>query len=364
MINKHEDIELFDRYITRQMEGEERRLFEERLNLDKAFRDEFAMYQTVVGGIREFGRAELKDYIKEHAGNMTGQPKFRISRSAWAVAAAVVLIAGIFIVNQFYAPGKSSSNDISINEKQATAPEHPDTTGTVQTPSETLKEINGNKKFEEMDMTPPVIAEKSAGAAEAPPAMVEEPSAADDYAREDVVTIVKEKKLTDSIVLVAVLDFKQETRVFNNSATSSSTPTYQNNSYSKNTYSKGYATNEKRKDKVTSQAEKTEDTKKSEADSEGKDSFVVNKVKNITAPTQQYTLEYWQSPVNFVGYKLSGTTVQLYGLSDRKAKLFVVNNQLYLRSNGKVYLLTACSLGCPFTETDDDNIATFIKSQP
>lgn len=81
--------EVFDRYLTGQMDEAETREFLQQLDSDPAFREAYEWHRNVVAGIREARREELKDYIKKNAnikyiGNIWGR--------SWVMTSAAILV--------------------------------------------------------------------------------------------------------------------------------------------------------------------------------------------------------------------------------------------------------------------------------
>ncbi len=55
---------------------------------------------------------------------------------------------------------------------------------------------------------------------------------------------------------------------------------------------------------------------------------------------REYTLEFWQNPLNYKGYRVVRDKVVLFGLSPEKSyQLFRKNDQLLLKGGGQEYLL-------------------------
>ena len=109
----------------------------------------------------------------------------------------------------------------------------------------------------------------------------------------------------------------------------------------------------------SNQAKALEDTKKFADTSSGKKA----KLSKPVATKTKYTVEYWTSPVNFKGYRLTNTTLQLYGLNSYTCRLFTVNGNLYLRNQGKVYVLSPCVDACAYKLEVDPDIIQFILNQ-
>lgn len=110
-ITEMEQIELFDKFITDELNNEEKDMFKKRLSEDKLFAEDFRIYVSIVDAIRreqeeddlEFGHA-MKNISKDDLKNIIGK-KNRFNIKPWlysgSVAAAVitiVIITSIFSI--------------------------------------------------------------------------------------------------------------------------------------------------------------------------------------------------------------------------------------------------------------------------
>ena len=65
------------------------------------------------------------------------------------------------------------------------------------------------------------------------------------------------------------------------------------------------------------------------------DTAAIPMVKNATLTLK---VEFWQSPINYRGYKFNGMRVQLYGIQNpQKVKFKVINDELYMLNQGQVF---------------------------
>lgn len=337
-------IDLFDLYLNNTLEANERAQFEERLINDEAFNKAFIEHKTLVLGIQDFGKIELKNYLKEQVKGAGKSNSFRVMRTVYAIAASVILVVGLVFVFQQYSNTAANSKEIAIE-----TPPNAVLLDSVQKQEQTFLEMEAAKKEElneadmanvEPEVAPPVFESVDDGAVKnfddaAPPSVASAESEGETY------KIVSEKKLSDTIVLALYVDNvsdrmmnKDAEKLEKTAATKKLPGTYNNNSYNNKVEVKS-------------------------------DSLVVRKAKARAVKSDKYTIEYWQSPINFKGYKLVGYTLQLYGLGDQAAsiKLYKVDYQLYLRMNGVVYELRSCADGCAFSQTQDDSIRELILEQ-
>ncbi len=345
MSEHHNNVDLFDLYLNNALEGNERAQFEEKLINNAEFNKAFIDYKTLVLGIQDFGKIELKNYLKEQVKGSGNGTQLKVMRSVYAIAASVVLIIGLVFVFQQYSSNSAKSNEIAIEQKsdvlqmdtavkldqkflELEAVEKEEANETVMANVEAEKvapvfESVDDANFKELDNQAP-------------------PSAGVSSAETESYKIVSERKLSDTVLLALYVDNASEKRMNKDAnklekaaATKKLPGTYNNN----NNYNN-----------------------KAEVKS---DSLVVRKAKARAVKSDQYTIEYWQSPINFKGYKLVGYTLQLYGLGSNQAsvKLYKVDYQLYLRMNGNVYELRSCADGCAFSQTQDDSIRELLLEQ-
>lgn len=79
------------------------------------------------------------------------------------------------------------------------------------------------------------------------------------------------------------------------------------------------------------------------------DSLLMN-ITNIPS-TLQFTIEFWKSPINFKGYKLSINKAIIYGISDiDNCELYIDNKQYYLIINTQLFLLEPTDVFKKLTE--------------
>lgn len=79
------------------------------------------------------------------------------------------------------------------------------------------------------------------------------------------------------------------------------------------------------------------------------DSLLMNKTN--TPSTLQFTIEFWESPINFKGYKLSINKAIIYGISDiDNCELYIDNKQYYLIINTQLFLMESTDVFKKLTE--------------
>lgn len=347
-------IELFDNYIFNRLSTDEKQNFEQKLLQDSIFAQDFETYKILVLGIQDLGKAELKDFLK-------AQPKPEIKtillwRKPLAIAASLALLItiGYFAKNSFL----PKTDEIAIKnepkiEPTITAPQQKDS---IQ-PTITFTEIESVKKDEDNNL---IEVEKQMADADPPPVLL------DDYEIEaasksvpnaplkttendDDYKVLTEKKLSDTLIfanLLALNDDKKDRLAEESLKTN------------------GYATKKKSAQipaTVNNNVGRTMDNNTNFR----LDTIEFKKLeKRKTQSITKYTLEFWQSPLNFKGYKFVGNTIQLYGIANNNIKVFLLNNTTYLRANGEVYPLKYCTDACLYKPEIDIAIVNFILAQP
>jgi hypothetical protein len=80
------------------------------------------------------------------------------------------------------------------------------------------------------------------------------------------------------------------------------------------------------------------------------------------SPVTAYQVEFWQSPVNYKGYKMLKNKIVLFGvgLSDN-LKLYKIEDALYLKQQQNVYRLAFTSDFHQFESVKDANVLAKIK---
>ncbi len=77
---------------------------------------------------------------------------------------------------------------------------------------------------------------------------------------------------------------------------------------------------------------------------------------NENLPTEM-TAQFWSSPLNFSGYKLSKNTLILYGLSDQYEYIVYHKNDAYYLSNDAIfYVLEETQQFLPYSEVDKTSV--------
>lgn len=345
----HSNIEEIDAYLRGQLNPEEVAVFEQKLNSDPGFAEAFKNQKLLSELIKENARLELKAYLNTHAKTKVISSNNWLRSKVFAIAATITILIGSFVVFQYYSSPKleqkiaiETSNPVPETKRKESSIERPDV-NILEAP-----EVFAEKDIEEMP--PPTMDELDFKDIElladaASPLMEDKPESMKDD--EDLnYNIAREIKSKDTFLYATALTML-DAEGNNNS--------YGFNRTTGKTKSAQYPVSASN----SNQAKALEDTKKTADSSSEKKEKLSKPVANKT----KYTVEYWTSPVNFKGYRLTNTTLQLYGLNSYTCKLFTVNGNLYLRNQGKVYVLSPCVDACPYHLEADPDIIQFILKQ-
>lgn len=97
----------------------------------------------------------------------------------------------------------------------------------------------------------------------------------------------------------------------------------------------------------------------------GKDSLLqkVSGIKDDRSTAKQYlNIEFWSSPLNYKGYKMSKYKLILYGVSSPEGlKIFKLDEVTYLKSASFVYRLDATGEFKPYERITDESILNRLK---
>jgi len=75
-----------------------------------------------------------------------------------------------------------------------------------------------------------------------------------------------------------------------------------------------------------------------------------------------FTIEYWQSPINYKGYKMEKNKLLLFGLkTDEDSKIYKLNGVHYLKSGTKFYKVENSTEYKPFETIGEQNILSLIN---
>ncbi len=97
----------------------------------------------------------------------------------------------------------------------------------------------------------------------------------------------------------------------------------------------------------------------------GKDSLLqkVSGIKDDRNSSKQYmNLEFWTSPLNYKGYKMSKYKLILYGISSPEGmKIFKLDDVLYMKSASLVYRFDPSGEFKPYERISDESVISRLK---
>lgn len=339
MTYNESNTELFDQYLKRRLSEVDLLAFEKRLKEDAEFASAFAFHQLMVEGVKDHARAELKDFLKTSAGQASKGNVIKFRNMQWAAAAAVVLILGVYGIMQLYVQPKKDQNIAVMESESNPVPPADDTMSKAplaMSKDSSIEVLQPKEVYDEMasveentlsdkDFLLETEDTKNLGEAEV--------AAADDV-RQDIYPVITEKKIKDTSFTVYNIPLLASN--------------YDNNNY---------------KSKKALASKLPQNANNAPATATDKEELAKSKKKSAPSGIK-LQVEFWQSPVNFKGYKYWGNTIQLYGADQKTARLFAINNDIYLRDKGVVYLLQINTDATPYKVESDEEIVQLILSQP
>lgn len=339
MQNEDQYTELFDRYLRRELNDTEMSAFDEKLLNDEAFNAAFIAHKTLVLGIRDYAKVQLKDYLKTHAQTVSDK-SFNIGRIFYAIAAVLIVFLGIYAVFNYYTPNAQKSEISTTEISKKTTPEQAENevpSGDIVTKTEKSLPI---QKMEELpppvstvdDMSP--LEETSDNGPVAASTGTEDKSK--DLAEGENYSILTDKKISDTILLA--INVSAEEIITRKMVSKADKEIERKKSLPANTYG-GY------NNKVN-----TVDT-------------IVLKNKAAETITDKYVLEFWQSPINFKGYKMRGKTIQVFGIAGKQIKVLHYSAKTYLRNGTTFYLVSECPTGCLFKVEENQETINLLLRQ-
>jgi len=343
-------IELFDAYILKQLAAKERENFEQKLLTDAVFNLQFEQYKLLVLGIQDFGKSQLKTFLK-------AQPKPEIKTiNLWkkplAIAAslALLMVLGILLKNNFL-PKKE---EIAIKENprfEEIKPKSLDTNQIQLIEIEAIKKEQVQDKNEEKESIAPMAESKITEIDDAnfnTSKIAPSPITKAEVIEVENYKILSEKKIKDTILFVQLLasNFDSDDKMV------------------RKTNESDVLKNKKSKS-PTLPSSVNSNTSPTDNNNNRLDSISFKNLEKTKAlKPSKYYVEFWQSPLNFKGYKFVENTIQLYGLADNKIKIYQLNNVIYLKHNTQVYALNYCTDACMYKTEVNAEIVNYINSQP
>lgn len=356
----NEHIDLFDRYLRQELKGKELSDFENRIREEEEFAEAFKMHQMLSEGIREHGRTELKNFLKDNGRMMYWGENFWPKKMRFAAAAVFILFAGLYVIIKFYIEPKKektmASGEVIKNEVLVDPGED-----TVRIDFDKSQELADLEKQSNPEITlippPPEIQEERLAIEEAE---TDEGSFESEFkesadapaAAEREYNVLTDVMLKDTFIALAVVDFT-ESKQAKTSGMVLNTKTEK----SKKAKSAQYPYN-------SSNKMSTEDNVIFLDSSQiANNKTIAVEKTTIKKSVSKVNIQYWKSPVNFRGYKYINNTIQIYGLEESKVRFYSYNNKIYLRTDGLVYVIAPCQDSCPFKLEVDNEITRLILIQ-
>lgn len=346
-----EHIDLFDRYLKSELDGQELKDFEDRLIVDETFRDEFELHQLLAEGIKQNGKEELKNLLKDKGKVVFWGENLWSKKMRMASAIVFLIFAGLFALVQFYLEPKErklalekeqSLDKYEYNDKDTIANE------LKFTETKPLESEQG--KLNQADIPPPfeqeskVVFEETLQQKEAQiNDEKEETLAASKESPYVEYNVSAEKKLRDTIISFSIVEFNRKD--FNNSYNKATPKGKAQLPANNNNLDKKITSNNKTDDSTIKENTKLESKKMA-----GGANIVV----------QNYKIEYWKSPINFRGYTLKGNSLKLYGYDSKNIKIKELDTKRYLIIDNTVYKLISCEASCPLQKEYDDEIIDLL----
>lgn len=341
MTYNESNTELFDQYLKRRLSEADLLAFEKRLKDDAEFASAFAFHQLMVEGVKDHARAELKQFLSESAAAPAAKGKvIKFRNMQWAAAAAVVLILGVYGIIQLYVEPKKDQN-IAVMEDVVANPEPPtkDSVFPSAPPlaqDSVMTQVPLASNSEILVLPEDISSEGMAPVEESSSKSLKEADAevSLDDAESNNYKVIPEKIIKDTSFTVYNIPLLASN--------------YDNNNY---------------KSKKALASKLPQNANNAPATAADKEELAKSKKKSAPSGIK-LQVEFWQSPVNFKVYKYWGYTIQWYGADQKTARLFAINNDIYLRDKGVVYLLQINTDATPYKVESDEEIVQLILSQP
>lgn len=363
MTFKEEHIDLFDRYLRNQLEPAEIADFNKRLQEDPEFSKAFHQYQLLTEGVREFGRSQLKNFLKENAHTLQVTKPIQ-PRRIFLVAASIVLIIGVLAIIKLSVKPLQENNlaiqnapEESVSSSEVSPPEITAPNKSEPEKAPAFKEMTAVEKEMALDDAPPPRSEmlaKDIGTLD-----ISENTQV--YRAEDIdYKVLSDTKIKDTILTPVLLSLNVDN--FSNIEIDMNTnaDAKKQSSLPYNVYSGSNAPAPKAA--TTKNRSKSKEANQSASADTATEKKLSKSVKVPVPNTTNINVQYWKSPINFTGYTYMNNTVQIFGFEPGSCTLYTINNQLYLRHLNQVYVINTCEKSCPMKLATDSEIIKLILS--
>ena len=351
--------ELFDQYLGGNLGTEAVRAFEQQLSDDAAFSEAFRIHKLLKAGIQDYGRESLKQHLKENGKMQYWGDNFWPKSMRFAAAAVLIIFLGLYAVVKRYlqplqkpelavktesrAPVNTGTAD-SVYPPAIYSPDAPPDIAVVTAEPERIESEIMEDVVAMDDMSP--SSGKNYG---------QEAEGTDDAGYEEI-KVLSESMLSDTLYTVPVISWADANR----------SKTYYDN-LSKPASRAETAQKKKALSLPANASNANQSTalegKDNDKDSVGSGVTGSKKAEAEQSSSSRYKIEFWFSPVNFKGYRLTGKSIRLYGVDVNEARFYVYKAQLYLYNEGRVYILGPCPYACAFTAEPDQDVVNIILNQ-
>lgn len=90
------------------------------------------------------------------------------------------------------------------------------------------------------------------------------------------------------------------------------------------------------------------------------DSLAANLAEVKSSSSSSIMVEFWESPVNYKGYRLAKNKMILFGIIPENIQLIRYNGELYVATINNVYLVKACADFCKLNPIKDKSICAEV----
>ena len=362
---RREEIELFDLYLQDALGKEERLLLESKLATDEELAEEFELHKLITAGIASEKEQRFREVLRQQRedtfiGNNTWGKKFTL------VSAAVVLIGMLVMVYATYLnynPGasplaKKNQIDTPATEQKSTQQKESQREENTENPIAKLerdadsKELsiqeNVEEEVQEDDITNEIrdaaenriVTPTDAGQT----SFDNIPAIENIDFEDDDVEVVKKDKLEGQEVLYAKVVAVAESITLQEVTTTKSAE-------------KLVARTSK---KIKTKANQSEEAKE-EADEAS--TPVKTKSNSSVDSTQKYTVQYYNSPLNYKGYKYNSKTktIQVYGMKGVESQLIMRANVLFLKNGEDYFIITPNKEFSPLNKLSNQDLINQLK---
>ena len=337
---------LINEYLQGELIGIKLDKFKAKMRDDAKFREAVENQQAIINAIESAREKELKQFISANTSKKTKvfsiNPTIKI---AMASAAAIALIVvAFFSINPI---GESSNQPTAATEEaddkelitqedtnQDTLTDEQTTQVDTQTLAVVTPPMNVEppqiEVVEDMEESVDFDSDGTVGVMDTEEAE-EEAESMDDAATPGSTTAIGKDKVLATDIVVSDRLINQKTYAVSSISPDFTTRADQGIELA-DIQTQSTTPSKPKRAKKTSSSDKDVEVAETESD-ESTDQYE-------SRPSREVTVEYWQSVVNYVGYKYNGSKVKLYGIEETKPITFKeLDNRLYVNLDGKQYFI-------------------------